>query len=117
MFSRSLLGTDNKVKMSWMEYIFTHLIPTWFQSFNYNFRMWADLMTENYAPYTLLKDDDPFEECYNYFWDSINLDETYPKDFLEHLMQLADDVRTGKEEVIPWEELKDRILGDKDFIE
>lgn len=103
MFSRRLLGTDNKVKMSWVEYIFTYLIPTWFQSFDYNFRMWSDLMTGNYASYTLIKNDDPFEECYNYFWSSINLDETYPKEFLESLMQMADDVETGKILIYPME--------------
>lgn len=116
MFSRRLLGTDNKVKMSWVEYIFTYLIPTWFQSFDYNFRMWSDLMTGNYASYTLLKNDDPFEECYNYFWSSINLDETYPKEFLESLMQMVDDVETGKVKTYPmtkdmFDELDD-LVGD-----
>lgn len=101
MFSRPLLGTDNKVKMSWVEYIFTHLIPTWFRSFGDNFRMWSDLMTGNYASYALLKNDDPFEECYSWFWTSINLDETYPKEFLESLMQMADDVKTGKVKTYP----------------
>ena len=53
-YSRPLLGTNTKkVKMSWMEYIFTHLIPTWFQSFNDNFVMWRGLITENYEPSVL----------------------------------------------------------------
>lgn len=117
MFSRPLLGTDKEAtKMSWMEYIFTHLIPTWIQSFGDNFRMWSDLMTENYAPYTLLKNDDPFEECYSCFWTSINLDETYPKEFLESLIQMADDVETGKVKTYPmtkdmFDELDD-LVGD-----
>jgi hypothetical protein len=103
MFSRPLLGTDkNKVKMTWIEYIFTHLIPTWFQTFNNNFVMWRDLITENYEPYKLLKDDDPAKECYDWFWTSINLDETYPKEFLEQLMQMADDIKTGKVECVPF---------------
>jgi len=43
MFSKAILGTKtNKPKMSWVEYIFTHLIPTSFQSFNDNFRMWKE---------------------------------------------------------------------------
>ena len=110
MFSKPLLGTEkNKVKMSWMEYIFTHLIPTWFQSFNENFVMWRDLVTGDYEKYKLLKDDDPFQECYDWFWSSINLDETYPKEFLEYLMQLADDVETGKEKVYP---IGENILED-----
>ena len=87
--------------MTHFEYIFTHLIPTWFRSFEDNFRMWRDLITENYEPYVLLKDDDPFETTYDWFWTSINLDETYPKEFLEHLMQLAEDVRTGKVKTYP----------------
>ena len=58
-------------------------------------------MTGNYAPYVLLKDDNPFEETYNWFWTSINLDETYPKEFLESLIQMADDVKTGKVKTYP----------------
>ena len=118
MFSRPLLGTQkNKISMSWTEYIFTHLIPTGIQSFRDNFRMWADLVWwENYKPYALLKDDDPFEECHSWFFSSINLDETYPKEFLEYLMKLADDVESGKVATVPFtkdmlEELDD-LVGD-----
>jgi hypothetical protein len=109
-YSRPLLGTSTKkVKMSWMEYIFTHLIPTWFQSFNDNFVMWRDLITENYEPYKLLKDDNPEQECYDWFWSSINLDETYPKSFLESLLQMVDDINTGKEEVIPIDNVMENL--------
>jgi len=87
--------------MTHLEYIVTHLIPTWFRSFWDNFRMWRDLITENYEPYVLLKDDDPFEETYNWFWTSINLDETYPKEFLESLIQMAADVESGKVKTYP----------------
>jgi hypothetical protein len=78
--------------------------------------MWKDLMTDNFDGYALLKDDDPFQECYDWFWSSINMDETYPKEFLEHLMQIVDDIETGKEKVIPIDEgyfdrLKD-LVGD-----
>ena len=109
-YSRPLLGTNTKkVKMSWMEYIFTHLIPTWFQSFNDNFVMWRDLITENYEPYKLLKDDNPEQECYDWFWSSINLDEIYPKSFLESLLQMVDDINTGKEEVIPIDNVMENL--------
>ena len=64
--------------------------------------MWADLMTGNYENYALLKDDDPFQECYEWFWTSINLDETYPKEFLEYLMQMVDDIETGKVKTVPF---------------
>ena len=117
MFNKSLLGTNtNKIRMSWIEYIFTHLIPTWFQSFNENFVMWRDLVTGDYEKYKLLKDDDAYQECYDWFWSSINLDETYPKFFLEELMQMADDVKTGKVKTVPFtkdmfDELDD-LVGD-----
>jgi hypothetical protein len=88
-------------KMSWWAYISTHLIPTWFKSFGDNFKMWRDLMTGNYANYALLDDDDPFTECYEWFWCSINLDETYPKEFLEYLQDLCDRIDSGEEELIP----------------
>jgi len=64
--------------------------------------MWRDLMTGNYESYALLKDDDPFQECYEWFWTSINLDETYPKEFLEYLHQMVDDVESGKVKTYPF---------------
>ena len=71
--------------------------------------MWRDLVTGDYGKYTLLKDDEPFRECYDWFWTSINLDETYSKEFLEYLMQMVDDVDTGKEKTYPIDEVFDRL--------
>ena len=70
-------------------------------------------MGNNYEGYGILKEDDDLEQCILYFWDSLE-DEIYPKDFLEHLLQLSDDVRTGKEKTIPFtkdmfDELEDLI--------
>ena len=72
--------------------------------------MWRDLISGNYENYALLKDDDPYEECYQWFWTSINLDETYPKEFLDYLHQLVEDIDTGKEKTYTWEEVKESIL-------
>jgi hypothetical protein len=63
--------------------------------------MWRDLISGNYENYALLDDDDSYEECYNWFWTSINLDETLPKEFLEYLHQLMDDIDSGKVETVP----------------
>jgi hypothetical protein len=82
--------------MTWAEYIITYLIPTWFQSFAGCFRIWRDLMTGNYADYALMWYDDPYEECYNWFWSELNEDPTLPKHFLEHIRKLAEQVRTGE---------------------
>ena len=76
----------------------------------------SDLISGNYKDYALLKDDDPYEECYQWFWCSINMDETYPKEFLDYLNQLVEDVETGKEKVYPLDEdffdrIKD-LVGD-----
>ncbi len=65
-------------------------------------------MGNNYQDYALLKTDDPLEQCILYFWDSLE-DEIYPKHFLESLLQMSDDIRTGKEEVIPMDEVMDRL--------
>lgn len=104
MFSRSLLGTDtDKVKLSWFEYIwFSCIVQGWYNCW-YAFKNWADLMGNNYQDYALLKDDDPLEQCILYFWDSLE-DDIYPKHFLDHLLQLSDDVKTGKEKVVPLDE-------------
>jgi len=95
--------------MTQTEYIFTHLIPTGFRSFRDNFRMWRDLITSNYRDYALLEDDDPYEQCYEWFWTSINLDETYPKEFLEHLLQMVDDIDSGKVKTYTLEEVMEEL--------
>lgn len=63
--------------------------------------MWRDLVSGNYTDYALLSDDDPYEECYQWFWCSINMDETYPKEFLEYLMDMCDRIESEEERVIP----------------
>jgi hypothetical protein len=103
MFSKPLLGTEkNKVKMSWVEYYITHVFPTGWNTIAAAFRIWKDLMTDNYKDYSLLKDDDPFEQCSGWFWATLGEDEIYPKFFLEELMQMADDVATGKVKTFPF---------------
>ena len=56
-----------------------------------NFHTWMDLVwfTDNQKNYTLLDDDDPFKECYLTFWYDLNEDDTYPKEFLEDLMEMT----------------------------
>ena len=100
-FSRPLLGTNtDKVKMSWVEYYWNScIIQGWYNCW-YSYKNWADLMGNNYQDYALLKTDDALEQCILYFWDSLE-DEIYPKHFLDSLLQMADDVKTGKEKVIP----------------
>lgn len=71
--------------------------------------MWADLMTNNYEGYALLEEDDPEQECYEWFWASINIDETLPKEFLEHLYQMMDDIDTGKVRTYPAEDILKRM--------
>ena len=83
--------------------------------------MWRDLISGNYEVYALLKNDDPFQECYDWFWTSINLDETYPKEFLEYLMDMCDRIDRGEEKLIPIDEdffdrLKD-LTDDEDTSE
>ena len=105
MFSQPLLGTNtDKVKLSWFEYIWNSCIRQGWYNCWYSYKNWADLMGNNYEGYGLLPEDDDLEHCILYFWDSLE-DEIYPKEFLEHLLQLSDDVRTGKEEVIPMDEV------------
>ena len=54
--------------------------------------------------------------CYDYFWSGICTDETYPKFFLEELLQMVDDIDTGKVKTVPFtkdmfDDLKD-LVGD-----
>ena len=56
--------------------------------------------------------DDPYEECLRWFWGSLGEDETLPKAFLEHLIQMAEDVRTGKVKTYPLDEVMEELKGD-----
>lgn len=58
-------------------------------------------MTDNFADYSLLQEDDPFEECRGWFWATLGEDEVYPKEFLEYLQDLCDRIDRGEEEVVP----------------
>jgi len=68
--------------------------------------MWRDLLSGNYGDYALLEEDDPYQECYEWFWASINMDECLPKEFLEHLLELCDRIDRGEEKLIPFEDVK-----------
>ena len=105
MFSRMIKATDKKkTTLNWWEYWISHCWMTGWQTIAINFRMWGDLMGSNYDNYALLKEDDPLSECLDWFWVSLNEDDTYPKSFLEDLTQMMEDIETGKEELIPLDE-------------
>jgi hypothetical protein len=105
MYSTPVRGTNKKkTTLNWWDYWIGHCWMTGWQSIRGAFRIWADLMTSNYENYALLKEDDPEQECLEWFWVSLGEDDTYPKEFLEHLLQMVDDIETGKEKVIPIDE-------------
>ena len=117
MFSRALKGTSKKkTTMNWWEYWIGHCWMTGWQSIGMSFRNWRDLMTGNYKGYALMFYDDPYEECYSCFWSYLGDDDVLPKEFLESLMQMADDVESGKVKTYPLtEDLFDRmkdLVGD-----
>ena len=119
MLTNSILGTDEgKTTLNWWEYWIGHCWMTGWQSIKMTFWIWRDLMSNNYKGYALLKEDDPETECIEWFWASLNEDDVYPKEFLEELMQMAEDVRTGKVETIPLtEDFFDRIKDLTDGVE
>ena len=91
--------------MNWWEYWIGHCWMTGWQTIRSNFRVWADLMGSNYDKWMILSDvDDPEEECLEWFWVGLNEDDVYPKEFLEYLMKMVDDIETGKEKVYPMDE-------------
>lgn len=103
--------------MTWAEYIITYLIPTWFQSFAGCFRVWRDLMTGNYADYALMWYDDPYEECYEWFWSELNYDPTFPKHFLEHIRKLAKQVENGEVKTYPLEEVMQELRKNNETLQ
>jgi hypothetical protein len=118
MFSKMILGTDtNNSKMPWWDYYIRHCWMTGWQSIRNNFITWTDLVffIDNQKRYTLLKNDDPFEQCYLEFWYNLNDDDVYPKSFLEELRQMVDDVESGKVKNIPY--TKDMFDDLEDLLE
>lgn len=79
---------------------------TGWQSIRSTFRIWGDLLSSRYDGYALLRDDDPEAECIDWFWASLNEDDVYPKEFLEYLIQMAEDVQSGKVKTYPIEDIK-----------
>ena len=91
--------------MNWWDYWIGHCWMTGWQSIRSNFRVWADLMGSNYDKWMILSDvEDPEAECLEWFWVGLNEDDVYPKEFLEYLMKMVDDIETGKEKVYPMDE-------------
>ena len=73
-------------------------------------------MTNNYEVYANPWCESPERECYEWFWASINIDDTLSKEFLESL-QMMDDVDTGKVKTYPADDilkrLKERVDSDQ----
>jgi len=91
--------------MNWWDYYVGHCWMTGWQSIRSNFRVWADLMGSSYENYALPRTvEDPEQECIEWFWVGLNEDDVYPKEFLEYLMKMVDDIETGKEKVYPIDE-------------
>lgn len=63
-------------------------------------------MTNNYEMYANPYGESPERECYEWFWASINMDETYPKEFLEYLQQMVDDIDSGKVKTYSMDDVK-----------
>ena len=62
-------------------------------------------MGSNYEGWSIMSSvDDPEAECLEWFWVGLNEDDCYPKEFLEYLMKMVDDIETGKEKVYPMDE-------------
>jgi len=97
--------------MNLAEYYFKHVIPTGWRTIGSAFRVWKDLMTDNYADYALLVEDDPLQECLGWFWVVLGEDNVYPKAFLEDLQELVRRVDAGEVDLVPFESIKG-LLGD-----
>ena len=87
--------------MTQIEYLYYQIATGW-RNFGNSLRNWKDLMGGNYENYAL-GDDDPLTECLGWFWYDLNGDEMYSKAFLEYLIELSEDVRTGKVETYKFE--------------
>jgi hypothetical protein len=97
------------MKLNWWQYWIGHCWMTGWQSIRSTFRIWGDLMGSDYQNYALMQEDDPEAECVDWFWASLNEDDTYPKEFLEYLIQMAEDVQSGKVKTYPMEDVMKQL--------
>jgi len=105
-YSKRIEGTKKKtVGMNWWEYWIGHCWMTGWQTINFNFRVWGDLMGSSYAAYDLPRTvEDPEQECIEWFWAGLNEDDVYPKEFLEELLAIVDRIDRGEEKLISLDE-------------
>ena len=83
--------------MNWWQYWIEHCWMTGWKSINGAFSIWGDLMSSNYKVYALPRTvEDPEQECLRWFWVSLGEDNTYPKEVLEHIIQMVDNSDTRK---------------------
>ena len=61
-------------------------------------------MTNNYEAYANPWCESPERECYEWFWASINMDETFSKKSLEEFYRRLDDIDNGKVRTYPKED-------------
>ena len=110
-FSKPVLATDKKkTTLNWWEYWIGHCWMTGWQSIGGAFRIWADLMGSNYKDYALPRTvEDPEQECISWFWGTLGEDEVYPKEFLEYLLQMVDDIDSGKVKTYPMDEVMEEM--------
>jgi hypothetical protein len=66
-------------------------------------------MRGNYKDYALMWYDDPYEECYQWFWQCLGEDDTLPKEFLEQLRQMVDEIDAGTVKTYSMEEIMDKL--------
>lgn len=110
-FSKPVLATDKKkTTLNWWEYWISHCWMTGWQSIGGAFRIWADLMGSNYQDYALPRTaEDPEKECIEWFWVGLGEDDTYPREFLEYLLQMCADIDSGKVKTYPMDEVMEEM--------
>jgi len=81
------------------------MFPGWVESWKYNLKIWADLMTSNYKRYSDPWSESPERECREWFWASLNMDDIYTKEFLEGLYRKISDIDSGKEKTYPLDDV------------
>ena len=86
--------------MNIIEYYVAHAIPTGWQTIEGAFVAWRDLLTGNWAHYAVLGDDDPYEECRDWFWQLLGEDNVYPKAFVEDLQEIVKRIESGEEVLV-----------------
>lgn len=95
-------------KLNPISYYWNNCILQGWSNVRYAFDTWSLLMTTNYYHYDIMDNslypytqEEKQEAIYTDFWESLE-DDIYPKEFIEYLLGICEEIHNGNVELVPF---------------